>query len=290
MNNKLNNMINDFLKQYEGKSEEELNEALGEFMMKYNNNDIEYENTPLDNAYEILEQAENAKTEKEAIRLAKKAFKTSDACFDAVLFQVDLEDDSLKRNKMLDEGLDYEKKRLEKEGYFKKDNIGHFYGIFETRPYIRGLHTKANFLSMEGKLTKAKEVCEEILRLNENDNTGARYLLMTIYAMLEDEKSILKLYDKYKEENLGMLIPLFAIYYKLENDEKACFYLNKINKKNPYFLKMYQGKLELDPDNYSGYYSMGDESELYAFIEESGFLMISMPGLSEYVVEKSKKK
>ena len=32
------------------------------------------------------------------------------------------------------------------------------------------------------------------VKLNENDNTGARYLLMAIYAYLEEEKEMLKLY------------------------------------------------------------------------------------------------
>ena len=168
--------------------------------------------------------------------------------------------------------------------------MGELYGIFETRPYIRGLHIKANFLAHSGKISQAKEVCEEILRLNNSDNTGARYLLMAICAILEDEKSMLKLYKKYNEDNLEMLIPLFVLYYKLGNDKEAVKYLNMINKENNNFLKMFQGKIELDPMKYTGTYSLGNESELYAFIEESGFLLISVPELGEYVVEHSKKK
>ena len=57
MNNKLNNMLNDFFKENEGKFDSELNEKLEEFLNKYNSGEIEYENTPLDNAYELLEKA-----------------------------------------------------------------------------------------------------------------------------------------------------------------------------------------------------------------------------------------
>lgn len=35
----------------------------------------------------------------------------------------------------------------------------------------------------------------EIVSLNNNDNTGARYLLMAIYAYLEEEKEIKKQED-----------------------------------------------------------------------------------------------
>ena len=41
-------------------------------------------------------------------------------CFDAVLFQVHLEDNSLKRWRLLEEGLEFEKDRLKKEEQFKK--------------------------------------------------------------------------------------------------------------------------------------------------------------------------
>ena len=152
MNNKLNNMINEFLANTDAKDEKELNEKLQEFIKMYNNGKIEYENTPLDDAYEILEEAKNTKTEKEAIKLAKKAYEKCPECFDAVLFQVHLEDNPLKRWKLLEEGLEYEKARLEHEGYFDKENIGHFYGIFETRPYIRGLFAKADYLILDGKI------------------------------------------------------------------------------------------------------------------------------------------
>ena len=51
----------------------ELNEKLQEFIAKYNNGEIDYTNTILDDAYELLEQAENAKTKNQAIKLAKEA-------------------------------------------------------------------------------------------------------------------------------------------------------------------------------------------------------------------------
>ena len=175
-------------------------------------------------------------------------------------------------------------------GYFDKDNIGHFYGIFETRPYIRGLYSKANYLIIEGKITQAKEVCKEILRLNENDNTGARYLLMAIYAYLEDEKEMLKLYDKYPEENLEMLFPLFALYYKLGDNEKANKYLEIINRENSHFIKFFKGNIEVNEKVPEGYYSMGDSSEVLMYFKQFIFLVMTMPYLNEYVLKNSKKK
>ncbi len=290
MNNKLNNMINEFLENIDAKDEKELNEKLQEFIKKYNANEIEYENTPLDDAYELLEKAENAKSKTQAIKLAKKAYDMCPECFDALLFLVQFEDNPLKRWKLLDEGLELEKNRLEKENYFKKDNIGHFYGIFETRPYIGGLYMKAECLLMDGKIKQALSVCKEILKLNENDNTGARYLLMAIYAYLEEEKEMLKLYRKYPEEHLEMLFPLFVLYYKLGNDKLAKKYLAKINKANPDFIKFFKGTMTKNNDDPKGYYSKGDSSEVLMYFREYAFLINTIPTIDYYILENSKKK
>lgn len=251
MDNKLNNMLNEFFANTDAQNDEELNEKLQEFIAKYNNGEIDYTNTILDDAYELLEQAEKAKTKNQAIKLAKKAYEMCPDCFDAILFQVDLEENSIKRDRLLNEGLDFE-----------KDNIGHFYGIFETRPYIRGLYRKADYLIADGKAKHARDVCLEILRLNNNDNTGARYLLMAIYAYLEEEKEMLKLYKKYPEEALEMLFPQFALYYKLGKDKETKELLERINKANPHFIKFFKGTIKRNEDIPYRHYSKGDSSEV----------------------------
>ena len=285
MNNKLNNMINEFLANTDAKDEKELNEKLQDFIQKYNAGEIEYENTILDDAYELLEKAENAKSKAQAIKYAKKAYEKCPECFDAIIFQCDLEENGIKRMKLLDAGLKTEKNRLIKEKYFDKENIGHFYGIFETRPYIRGLVIKAEYLLEEGKLRQAESVCNEVLKLNANDNMGVRYLLMAIYATLEEENDMLKLYKKYPEEDLEMLFPLFAIYYKNGNDKKAKEYLKRIDKCNPNFVKFFKGTIEESKKISPGYYSRGDSSEIFMYLERYDYLLVTMPKLHEYVIE-----
>ena len=74
MDNKFNNMLNKFMENANLETDDDIQKALDEFVKKYNDGDIEYENTALDDAYELLEQAQEAKTKKEAISLAKKSF------------------------------------------------------------------------------------------------------------------------------------------------------------------------------------------------------------------------
>ena len=270
-------------------SDEEAEKQIQAIMSEFGIDEEEFIDTPTTNAYNLLEKAENAKTKVQAIKLAKEAYKTSNECFDAILFQVDLEDDSVQRLSLLNEGLEIEKKRLEKEEYFTKDNIGSFYGMLETRPYIRGLYTKAHLLLEDGKIRLAKDVCEEIIILNNNDNTGARYLLMAIYAYLEEEKELLKLYKKYPEENLEILYPLFSLYYKLEDNKKAKEYLDRINKANPNFIKYFKGTIKEDNAPY-GYYSIGSPSEVFMYMDSYMFLVDSTPNIGNFIISNSKKK
>lgn len=290
MNNKLNNMINEFLANTDAKNEDELNEQLQKLIKKYNDGEVVYTNTILDDAYELLEIAENTKSKRQAIKYAKEAYEMCPGCFDALLFQVHLEDNPLKRMKLLDEGLEFEKDRLVEEKYFDKDNIGHFYGMFETRPYIRGLYAKADYLILDGKIKQARDICKEILKLNENDNMGARYLLMAIYAYLEEENDMLELYKKYPEEDLEMLFPLFILYYKQGNYKKEKEYLDRINKANPHFIKFFKGTMKENTKVPEGYYSKGDSSEVIMYFRQYDFLVNTIPTIDCYILENSKKK
>lgn len=288
MDYKFNGALNEFLSDVGDINEDELNERLQEFVEKYNNGEINYENIAMDQAYELLEEAENTKSKKKAIKLAEEAYEICPDCFDAVIFRASLEDNQTKREELLNEGLEFEKDRLTEEGYFEEGNIGKFYGIFETRPYIRGLSCKVYNLNAQGKIKLAMEVCKEILRLNENDNTGIRYLLAAIYAYFEDEKELLSLYEKYPEESLSMLFPLLALYYKMEKYEKAKEYLLKINKNNKNFIKLFKGTFEENEDIPSGYYSSDGSSEVAMYINNYQFLVMTMPCLDEFVLEYSK--
>lgn len=72
MNNKLNNMLKDFFENNNVKDIDEANEKLQEFIQKYNNNEMEYEATDLDKAYDILNEAQNSKSKKQAKNWQRK--------------------------------------------------------------------------------------------------------------------------------------------------------------------------------------------------------------------------
>lgn len=113
---------------------------------------------------------------------------------------------------------------------------------------------------------------------------------MAIYATLEEEKELLKLYQKYPEENLEMLFPLFALYYKIGNEEKAKEYLKRVDKCNPNLAKFFYGNMKDNEEALKGYYSRGDSSEVMMYLICYDFLLITMPKLHEYILDNLKKK
>lgn len=67
--------------------------------------------------------------------------------------------------------------------------IRRFWGILETRPYMRALMGLAQTLVELGRVNEALAQFRELLRLNPNDNQGVRYPLLSelVRAQREDE-------------------------------------------------------------------------------------------------------
>lgn len=296
MKKKLSNKIREFMEdseKYDLYDLEEANKELNDFLNHFNNGRFENEDESLVRAYELLEKAENAKSENQARKYAKEAYELCPDCFDAVMLLASLEDNPDKMIKILDDGLKVEKERLRKAKYLEKRNTENIFEIFEILPYVKGLYSKAQTLAMMGKMKQSKVICEELLQLDEEDTLGVRYLLFAILANLEDEKELLKLYKKYHEENFMVLFPVFALNYKLGNENKAKEYFDRVNKANPNFVKFINGiiKNEKKVDNLlDDDFSHGDLSEIVMYVNRYTFLLVSMPLLGSYIEINTKKK
>ena len=131
---------------------------------------------------------------------------------------------------------------MKEKGYFNVGNIGKFWLISGTRPYIRQLAEYAYTRHECSSMKAAAEVCREMLKLCENDNLGMRYMLIHIYAYLEDEESALELVKQYPEDNsTQVLLPMSVLYYKLGNYRKATSYLHQLTDSNKDTFKFFDG-------------------------------------------------
>ncbi len=268
-------------------SEEELNKETQKFLEKLNKDEINFEDTPEYESDELLEEAYEAETEKEARNLAKKALEVYPDNIDAQVFLANMEKNPVNRLKQLDWAIEKARKILEEKGLLEEDNIGHFWGIIETRPYMRARHSKLEELMMMGRYKEAVKESEELLRLCENDNLGVRSVLIGLYCYFEEFDKCEKLHKQYKEDyTISMLLPMTIMYYKKSDYKKAEKMLKEIDEINPFIAEYFVGEVDFDSEDNPEYYSIGSEEEAYITFKENFYLIASVPSFTQFVVEK----
>ena len=247
-------------------------------------------------ADDYLELAEEAPTKAKAEKYIKKALELEPDNMDAVSASLDLiEDDSTwEYYQKLSEAVKNGAKLMEKKGFMDEDSIGEYWGILETRPYMRLLNRYADFMAEVGMMTPAAREYEEMIRLSENDNLGVRYSLMHVYAFLELEEPALALHKRYDGyEETQMLLPLSVLYFKRGDFDKAEDYLkrlcvaNKDTKK--FFRAIKKDKLDHYVEEISGYgYQPFTIQELIVELMENSFLFRMVPLYMEWAYEKTR--
>lgn len=189
--------------------------------------EIEYD------VYDYLELASEASSKKKCKEYLNKALALEPDNIEVLheLIIVDAKN-AIERLSSLTELLSKATEQMEAEGNFR-DFTGDFWGIHETRPYMRIRFHYIRTLIECRKIRLAAKECEEMLVLCTSDNLGIRFILMCIYAWLEDEKKAQELYERYNDFDMtSLLLPLCMLYYKLGDNENALLYLKKLEKCN----------------------------------------------------------
>lgn len=84
------------------------------------------------------------------------------------------------------------------------------WGDMDNRAYMRALQYQADLFADEGEKEKAIELYRLLLKLNPNDNQGARYTIAGVYAGISGEK-VNKMFDEgNKKQNWDKLEKLVA--------------------------------------------------------------------------------
>lgn len=251
-----------------GDDEKDLQSKLDEIRDKMNQGDYEYDEDDESRSYDMLERAYKANSLKQARELAKRALIIYEDNIDAQVFIAELENNETKKLMKINKAIERAEEIL--KDYFE-DSVGHFWGIVETRPYLRALCSRVRIYTFDNKFDEAVKDCEEIIRLNENDNMGIRYSLMNLYCHLNKFDELNKLYNKYPEEDAYMLFPISVMYFKQDNKDKLLETLKEIKDDNKYLIDMLLGKIK--NTRHPEYYSPGSIEEATLIIEDAFYLI-----------------
>jgi tetratricopeptide (TPR) repeat protein len=121
-------------------------------------------------------------------------------------------------------------------GKFLAENKGYFWGIFETRPFMRCLSASAECLYGMGSVRDAANIMEEMIELNPNDNQGVRDVLMIYLIELGDDAKFEKYEAMYKDDRGAFPVFTRALYaFKLEGaSSRTDRMLEKAIRDNPF--------------------------------------------------------
>lgn len=298
--------FNDIFKKFEEyvgdkniESDEEFDKLFNEFMKQEKTAPFDItaecdDEADEDEAYRYLDMAADAATKAQALKYAKKALEVAPDNVDAQITVLELSSDTaetlVKKYRQL---IETAESRLKADGWFSDDYVGEFWGVYETRPYMR---IRANYIDALincSMLKMAMDECREMLRLCENDNIGTRYRLMHLFAHFEDEESALELLEKYNEKSTMFLLPLSILYFKKGKFTKSAKYLRELNKCNKdafRFFELSVGDELADLSQFSneiGYRPFTIEELVFA-VNENPYLFISVPKYFEWAYKKLK--
>ena len=156
------------------------------------------EDSPSSRAEALLAEAHQARDPQRRVELAKEALAIWPDCADAYVL---LAEHAPRRKEALglyEKGVAAGERALGAEAF--RANVGHFWGILETRPYMRARLGLAHVLWTLGRRDEAVQHLQDMLRLNPGDNQGVRYTLAGFLLFLDRDDDLARLLQQYPDE------------------------------------------------------------------------------------------
>lgn len=220
----------------------------------------------VDAAQNVMYDAWDASDRKRRIALAQKALELSPLCADAYVLL------SQETARNLDEAIDLYRQGVEAgeralgKSAFRED-VGHFWGLLETRPYMRARHGLAQALWGKGLRDEAVTHYRDMLRLNPNDNQGIRYLLMDCFLIFGCDDEATKLIKRYKDDGSAAWSWSRALLaFRRSGDcPESRSALSQAMDDNAHVAAFLFGKKKM-PRQLPAYIGVGDKNEAVAYV------------------------
>jgi tetratricopeptide (TPR) repeat protein len=217
------------------------------------------------------------------ISLAREALEISPDCADAyILLAGESSDTEEEARHLLELAVEAGKRALGPQ-YFE-ENVGHFCGLVETRPYMRALAAMAEFLEYLGERERAIDCGRELLKLDPDDHQSNRYLLTKLLLLEGRDAEAGDLLKQYQESTaIWAYSHALWVFRTMGESEEAFEALIEAFNQN-HFVPMYvTGVLKL-PEEVPDYYSPGSEEEAIICVGECFEPWIESPRAMEWIL------
>ncbi|MDO8670355.1 MAG: hypothetical protein Q7O66_02860 [Dehalococcoidia bacterium] len=154
---------------------------------------------------------------REQVLLANKALEISPDCADAyVLLAEETARSAGEAAELFAKGVAAGERALGQRVF--EEETGRFWGMIETRPYMRARAGLASALWEMGQRREAIDHAWELLRLNPDDNQGTRYVLLNWLLEIDDAKTG-ELLDQNPDDGAAIWLYGRALHaYRTEGD------------------------------------------------------------------------
>lgn len=271
------------INQHDFNSEEELNNFLQTLMVPGQPVASPVAQTPLEEAQEIIYEAWDVRSKTQRIKLAKKALSISADCADAyVLLAEESAKNAEQAISFYMQGVAAGERALGPQAF--EDYKGSFWGVLETRPYMRAREGLALALWAVGDSDAAIIHFQEMLALNPNDNQGVRYALLALLQEAQDDESLRKLLKRYKDDASAQWFYTQALvtYRQYKGGIRANKKLSAALAYNPFVPQYLLGRKRL-PKHHPSTISFGNEDEAVDYVADALPFWYDTPGALDWL-------
>lgn len=258
--------VSDLFKEL-GKQNFESESDLNEFMRNIMTSELNpkpSKKSKKDKSQDLVYQAYELSITKEK-KLIKQALDLDPNNTDAYNYLAETEKEIDKAIELYQKAIKVGQKALGEKTFI--EDKGHFWGIFETRPFMRAKAGLADcFLSL-GEVEKSIDIYKEMLELNPRDNQGIRFLLSTLHIELENFKEFDDLNELFGEDisAVSKFNKALCQFKKEGKNKKSDKLLLEAHKQNSYVIDYLLGNKEM-PKKQPQYIGIGDENEAVAYV------------------------
>lgn len=245
------------------------------------------EETPLRKAQDMMYDTWEVTNPKERIAMARKALEISPDCADAYALLAEEAASSLTEAlNLYRQGVEAGERALGREAF--EEDAGDFWGILETRPYMRARAGLAGCLWEAGNHDEAIQHYKDMLRLNPNDNQGIRdFLMPRLIEMGRDGEAEL-LFKEYNDATASWAYARVLLdFRKMGDSEISRKSLKAAIKKNKHIPAYLLGRKKMS-QSLPEYYSPGAETEAMFYVKENLKAWKMTTGALEWLLDQTK--
>jgi tetratricopeptide (TPR) repeat protein len=218
---------------------------------------------------------------KRRLALAKQAIEMSADCAEGYLLLADLAKTRKQALEYYAQAVDASARVLGPEIF--RDQVGNFWGIFETRLYMRARLSLAEALWASGRRIEAADHLDEMLKLNPFDNQGLRYILAAWLLFLDRLDDLDRLLQKFDETSATWSYTKALVSFRRTGDSPESRKLLTASKKSNKHVPSYLLGITPLPPEQPPFYSPGDEDDAILYVGHHLAAWKAVPGSLAWV-------